>query len=169
MKRPIAIAIIIGLPLGYFGRGALQPKVDRVATAMVMFDSYCAPFSQQEKVAIPADLVALPNIPTTRLWAEPQSRIMLEINSFSCAISDSLAHFSPQERTAFEAAVRAYTPTKFPMLEAEPSLLTDSWDLHALWSQYSRKELRHWSISLSRYQAQGPDSSTAFTAYAPAG
>ncbi len=157
----IALAVTLGLPSGYFARGVLQPPVDRVASAFALIDAYCKPLFQRREVQVGAEMVQLPYTVVVEHWAEPHSQIIMELNQFSCEISDSLAHFTMEERAKFEALARAYTEKEFPALAPDEPIGVDQWDLFALWSnKYSKNDPRRRGVILARYQQDGPDAGT---------
>ncbi len=137
--------------------------MDRVAAAMLMIDTYCTPLSQQKEVQVGMELVPLPYTVVSQHWADPQSQILIEINPFSCDVSDALAHFTVKARGEFEARARAYTEQAFPALTADEPIGAEQWDLFALWTQYSLNDLRRWGVILARYQEEGPDSRTFYS------
>jgi len=134
--------------------------VDRVATAMAMIDTYCKPLSQRKEVLFSAELLQLPYTTVSQHWAEPRSQVLMEINPFSCDVSDALAHFTLEERDTFEEMVRAYTEKEFPALSPDEPIGVDNWDLFGLWTRYSLNDPRRWGVILARYQKEGPDSRT---------
>lgn len=167
MKRSlkVTIAILVGLPLGFFGRGYLEPEVDRVATAMALLVAYCQPFVINKEIPTRGQLVRLSSIGVSEQWVEPKSRVMLEINARSCDISDTLDYFNTEDRALFSEQVREYVKSVFPTLAAEDSLLADTWERHEMWMQYERGDARRWGISMSRNRDEGSEAITSVTTY----
>ncbi|MBL1437303.1 MAG: hypothetical protein COB08_014020 [Rhodobacteraceae bacterium] len=165
LRYKFIIVALIGLPIGFLGRQALRPPMDRVASAIELFELYCVPFSSNTGVTISEDMVRLANIGVLQTWGSPQSNLMLELNTHSCVVSDTLESFSASEQAEFSNKFRDFVKEKFPMLQAEESILSESWDLHEMWMQYRGGDPRRWGVTLGRYEIEGAVAMTSITAY----
>ncbi|MCG3266482.1 hypothetical protein [Yoonia sp. I 8.24] len=146
--------------LGYFGRGALSTHEPRDQRFISLWDQYCAPFIEGNSVRGFNGLVPLEQFSGTNRWADPSSKLVLEIKDHTCEISDVLLMLSPQERIDVEQNFVAYVAENYPQYIEMEQQWTSDWDLAYDWRDvtatapaywgYPPRGVSVWGISLER-------------------
>lgn len=163
-KRLIVLmfVVILGIPIGYFGRGAMEPEFDRVSEAIALFEKYCVLFARGKLMAPEPPLVRLEK-QGGGVWADPQTRFMINISGRTCSVHDILDPMNADERMAFQTAAIGIIEGEFPMLQVDTNHGVDTWDLFMNWEQYPRDDPRRWGISLYRIAKSGEASETGLS------
>ncbi|MHA6263978.1 hypothetical protein ACXYMO_12315 [Arenibacterium sp. CAU 1754] len=163
-KRLIVLmfVVILGIPIGYFGRSAMEPEFDRVSEAIALSEKYCVPFAGGNLIAPEPPLVRLEK-QGGDVWADPQTRFIVNISGRTCSVRDILDLMNVDERMAFQTAAIRIVEDEFPMLQVDTTHGVDTWDLFMNWDQYPRDDPRRWGISLYRFSESGGTSETALS------
>lgn len=158
-KLTIYFAVVLsGLTIGYIGRSALEPDIDRVKSATNLVRSYCLPIARGDWNEPSAELVRL----SDQTWADAHSRVMLKLSNNRCDVSDILEHFNHSERDDFARSVEALVVDEFPMLAPDLNHGLNSWDLFKVWAQYDRGDPKRWGAGISRFSRSGENAQTSF-------
>ncbi|MDZ4393648.1 MAG: hypothetical protein U1B82_11835 [Cypionkella sp.] len=171
LKRPAILLLItlIGAPLGYFARGAMQQPQDRPAETIKLFTTYCLPMAKGQESPDPEDLIELTDIPHAAEWIDPTSKLLLARNPQSCSVSDELVRFSATERAALETTVPDLVQKSLPGFKsAPPELPLDNWDLFQMWADSNRHDARRATITLHRFAKTGVEGATVIQLRVPA-
>lgn len=160
---------LIGAPLGYFARGAIEPPPDRPAEMVKLFTTYCLPMAKGQQSPDPKDLVALNSIPHLSEWVDPTSKLLLTRSSQSCSVSDELVRLSTAERLAVETAMPGLIQNELPGFKPTPSnRLLKNWDKVLDWQDSNRHDARRATITLHRFAKTGVEGATAILLRVPA-
>jgi hypothetical protein len=165
MARPAIFALIaaIGLPLGYFGREALEQPPDRAAAMVQLFETYCLPLAFRNSAPTMDALVKLTGMQIVNQWVDPKSKLMVELTEGHCKVSDSLAFMNNAEREKLDAAIPLAIKSDLPKLKETAVEGMEGWDSFRIWSDASRT----FGVSLSRFETTGQDARTELTLIVP--
>lgn len=158
MARPAIFALIavIGLPLGYHLRAALDQPTDRAAAMVSLFETHCLPTLTGQP---PPPLDTLVRLSGNDGWADQDSKLWLTRSDHSCQISDALRQFNAAEQAAVDAAIPALITTRFPHLQPRRHDL-QGWDRLDIWEQFPDDPRSGMTIHLTRFLKTGPDGQT---------
>lgn len=168
-RIPLLAAIaVIGLPVGWFIADALAPEPDRVASMLALFHQHCLPKAVGNAPVEPR-LTRLVLQPNQQLYAEPDSRLTLELSPDRCAISDQPDPLSPTDRQRLRDAVAAMVRADLPMLTADPTANQEmGWDELSVWMQGAPRSAQRWGVTLARFASQGQDAGSTLSLTLPA-
>lgn len=169
MKRAaiLALIVLVGLPVGWFGAKALTPNPDRVQEGIALFVDYCLPLARHERPVPGSRLVALKLWPDEDLWFDARSGWLLRRDKGACRLDDMFQHLSKPERDRLPPLVAEVVRQNLPMLNAEDSDGSFGFDMDQMWMQYPWRDARRWGVNLVRIEAEGPGSKTMISLYQP--
>jgi len=144
--------VVVGLPVGYFGREYLQQSEDRVQSALNLFRTYCVPFADQQIVPPDKSLVKLEKLPEGT-WVDPKSVVLVRYHEGGCAVSDVLQPMTRQERRALDKSVAGLIETELSELRPDNNHGLDTWDEFRLWVQFPRGDKRRWAVTYGRFMS----------------
>lgn len=171
LKRPAIFLLIavIGAPLGYFARGAMEPAKDRAAAMISLFATYCLPMAQTQQPPAPNDLLPLNVLPHMPEWIDPASKLLLGLDPQRCGVSDELMQFNAAERLAVAAAVPNLIESKLPGFKPSPPVFSvESWDLFLIWADSNRHDAKRATVTFTRFAKAGDTAATGLNLRVPA-
>lgn len=163
---PIVVIAAVFAGIGYIGRQMHESHIDRVASAIELFRSYCLPLTQGEIVEPGGSLERLPSV-DEELWAESKSKLTVSLKDGRCSISDQLVRLEMSQRAALREAVVSLVADDLPMLEPDYRHGLNGWDEVLLWAKHPVRDPKRWAIMLSRAADEGEMSATVITLYVP--
>ena len=166
-KRPLILSaiIILGFPLGFFGRALIEPPPDRARIALDLFRQYCVPMTAGPPVTPTGGLVYLDRMPGDPFWVEALSRIELHISPDRCEVLPYVTPMTLDESARFAEGARALITEAWPMLEvmaAEADSLTGEFQ-----ADYGPDQRRNWRVLLYWQEADLPLPQTRLTVMRP--
>ena len=151
--------------VGYLGRGWIEKEVDRDKRFVELWESYCVPLYSGAPKGNLDDLVELPAL--ANQWADPKSKLKVEITDSDCYVSDHLSLLTQRERTKLRSAINEFIARSTWEFYPYPQfgLSLSSWDLAVAWTDHpSGTKNSRVTIMLSRFASGGEDAYTTLSA-----
>lgn len=155
------LAVLAGLPLGWFLASATHVAPDRAARAIALFRTWCLPMAQDRQApGLPGPLVPIPLTPREMLHADPVGRLTVSRDRRACAVSDIPGRMTPEDVTRLHGLAAALVADELPMLRPEPEPGAGlNWPLFVGWVGGQPLRPERWGILLTR--TPEPDAITA--------
>lgn len=157
------LAVLAGLPLGWFLASATHVAPDRAARAIALFRAWCLPMAQDRQApGLPGPLVPIPLTPREMLHADPVGRLTVSRDRRACAVSDIPGRMTPEDVTRLHGLAAALVADELPMLRPEPEPGAGlNWPLFVGWVGGQPLRPERWGILLTR--TPEPDAITALS------
>lgn len=152
--RPLllTLSILTGLVVGFGGRGALTPPIDRPAEMIALFETYCLPLKTTSDFVPPEGLrferVGL--IADEKRWLDHKSLANVVLEDWGeCRVSDIMMQLTKTEQEELERLVSEMVAEQLPELSAAPMVGLEHWDLARAW-WHDPQGANQWGVSLVR-------------------
>lgn len=142
--------VMIGAPIGYFGRGYFHQPIDRVQSAFDLFETYCVPFAEGRFIAPEEALVPLKPV-GGYAWADPQSVMLLHYTRRECMVSDSLRALDPRSAKIMDERASDFVAREFPHLARDPEGVLEAWPAFMVWQSHPRGDKRRRAVVYARW------------------
>ncbi|WP_170399515.1 hypothetical protein [Ruegeria arenilitoris] len=162
--------VAVGLPVGFFGRGLFQQPVNRVQTAMNLFEEYCVSFASLRVIDPGKNLVRLERADGLA-WVEPDTTLLLRYSNSTCSVSDALKPMTHEERKAYDAAVAGLIGKTLPDLtpydtsKGQDWTGADAWPAFLFWESHPVGDERRWGVSYVRFASDAESQTELSVSY----
>lgn len=165
----LATIAVIGLPAVCFIADMLVTDPDRVSSMLALFQQHCLPRTAG-KAPFEPRLTRLVLKSNQQLYANPNSRLTLELFPDRCAISDQRDPFpAPLDRQRLRDVAAQMVRTDLPMRTPDPTANQDmGWDELPVWMQGAPRSAQRWGVTLARLARQGRALGTILSQSLPA-
>lgn len=165
----IFVAILIGLPSGFFAMRAATAQPSATETSLEMFSTYCLPMIEGITPQPDSRMLEIASPYEGRTWAEPIYKLLLVVDTDRCSVSDIRWPYTVAARTEFQDSVATIIATQLPMLAPKQTEAMEAWDYFAAWTSTEtdgRSDSR-WGVTLTRWRDEGEDTETRLTLSLP--
>ena len=147
-----AAIVVVGLPVGYVGRGYFHEPVGRAQSAVNLIETYCVPFNRRQFLDPDTSLVRLDNLDELS-WAEPETAMLLRYGDRTCSVSDVLQPMSVEERKELDRRIVGVIERELPELYLNNSYVVGDWDAMFVWESHPRGDERRWVAMYTRFSS----------------